>query len=1275
MAELIVMGDYQGPGEQKTAETLARDLPASWFVIFGRKLSGPRRDDLDFILVGERAVFVLEEKHWGGRVVLGDQIWKVNGRERRNPLDRVDHLARVLAGQFRERVPGYGTAVRGSRLVTAAVVLSNDAVTVTAGPDYFEDEPILRLDEAARWLVGEDAGYGPALLAVREPLVAFLLGLPARDSRPERIGPYDIVEEIEPIETARCFHARYEGRTVLLRCYPMHGWGPDTSPKAVIDRERLALSRLEERDRAWQIYPSFEYEARQWIVVPVVPARGKSLATSVRLGDPARDDGRLPRRVVTDVVTDAFHGLAEVHEAGLVHRGLSPRRIILGRGLRVKFSDFYLARVSGESTIARDVTADADPGVPYRAPECREGIGLATRASDVYSLALALSDWVLGELPAEPDVAAVHAAIRGIPDIGFVLADCLADDPHGRPDAATAAARIEAAVVAEVQRQASAEESAKVAAQFQVGGVVDNRYEIRESLGVGGFARTWRAWDPLPGTDRVIKQFHDVLSDDAKREFAMADSIQHERCARVYDIHPEDPSYLVLEYVPGNNLRKFAVESPPDAARYRALALDVLAGLAHLHAHDLVHRDVTPTNVIVTPDGRAKLIDFGVAGRSRATTVVGTPAFMAPEQRAGKGVDSRSDLYEFGVTMIYTMLGRYPYPGDPEYGDDDRTQLLWPTPDEREAWGPLGAAMLDVLFKLVRAEPAERPASATVVADELRLLDDITVIAGQSLVNEVVDSLRGLYRASGVGNDGNRGLDDDFARQTYVPTRLDTELLPAIIRGEKRIVLLTGNPGDGKTSFLMKVGERLLGEGADIVEENAAGWRMRLHGHNYLAVFDASESHEGKSSDDLVFGALDPAPGEDPKRRTVLLAINDGRLLQFFRDHKARYEQAALEVEHQIAGRPARDPAIALVDLKRRTLARQANGGPSLVGQVLGTFTDPQLWKPCDGCLSRDVCPIRRNAEALRGPARDAVDELVATSYLRRQRRATFRDVRSALAWLITGDLSCADVHRAREQGMDLRRGNDALVEDLAFDPRSADYLVREWADLDPASSVAPDIERAARADPGIVRDPAMFSDRDRALAQRRLFFGTWRPELGREVVRAYRYLGLFEDALLGAEGEPLEEIRRRMLRGLSRLLGARGYTGGHLAVSNQGLTITDKGVGDAWAVLKEIPAAEFTLTRMEHHPQYIEWRPDALRLRHDGGHSLVLTLDTFELVLRVADGDLIGDSADPVLQEIETFGSALRRSPARSVSVVNPAGTGRHARISDDRRIVLERS
>ncbi|MDL4777722.1 protein kinase domain-containing protein [Actinomadura xylanilytica] len=1267
MAELTVMGDYQGPGERKTAESLARDLPGSWHVIAGRKLSGPRRDDLDLVVVGDHALFVLDEKAWGPRIELGDQFWRVKREERRNPLDRANHLARVLAGQLRARVSGYGSKVRG-RPVIAGIVLSHDNVELVVGPTYADGDAVVKLAGAAAWLRRQDEACGVGLQAVRDETIAFLLGLPERELKPERIGPYQVVGEIEPIETARCFHAKDGDRTVILRCYPMHGWGPDASPQAIMKRERLALDRLEERDRAWQIHPSFEYEARQWIVVPVVPAHGKNLAGSVRIDDPAREDGRLPQQVAIDVVTDAFRGLAEVHEVGLVHRGLYPRRIFFGRGLRVKFSDFYLARVEGERTIAPQMSADADPGVPYRAPECRDGIAYATPASDVYSLALALSGWVLGDLAAEPQVEAVREAIVRTPVIGPLLADCLADDPRERPEAATAVTRI-GQVIEAMNKERVAVGKTDAAEEFRVGGVVADRYEIKESLGQGGFAHTWRAWDTSAEADRVIKQFHDdAAASHAQQEYKAADRIRHDHCARVYDISREKPGYLVLEYIPGDNLRGFAAAASPDAQRYRTIALDVLSALAHLHDRNLVHRDVTPTNVIVTPEARAKLIDFGVAGRPQATTVVGTPPFMAPELRAAQGATAQSDLYGFAVTMIYTMLGRYPYAGDPARGDDDRERLLPPTDDERRAWGRLGAAMLEVLYSAVRTDPAERPASANELAAQLQLLDEIVEPQGELLVNPVVDHLRGLYRASSVGNSGNRGLDDDFAHRTYVPTLLDTELLPAIARGELRLVLLTGNPGDGKTSFLVKISEQLHQDGAQVISENAAGWRMNLDGHTFVAVYDASESHDGKSSDDLMREALDPGPDEDPQRRTVLLAINDGRLLQFFTDHEDIYDDDAREVLGQMSGKPTGDETIALVDLKRRTLARRPGDAPSLAGRILDSFTDPEHWKPCEGCLSREVCPMVRNATELRGPARPAVEELVATSHLRRQRRATFRDVRSALAWLITGDRSCDGVHRARERGMDLRRAGDALVEDLAFDPRSADYLVREWADLDPANTAAPDAERAARADRSVADDPTAFGDRDRERVQRRLFFGLWNSGgLRRETVRVYRHLGGFEEALLGS-GERLEETRGRVLRGLSRLLGAPGYRGDDLAVA-------DQGAGGTWAVLKEIPAAEFSLERVEHSSPYVEWRPDALWLDHVEGHSLILTLDTFELVIRAADGELIGDSAaDSVRQEIETFAAALRRSPANAVSIVNPAGTARSVKVVDQ-RIVLERA
>ncbi|GAA2375244.1 hypothetical protein GCM10010170_078660 [Dactylosporangium salmoneum] len=1261
------MGDFQGPGERRTALTLAEELPEEWYVIAGRKLGGESRDDLDLIVVGEHTIFVLEEKAWGPRIELHDQYWKVRAEERRNPLDRVNHLARVLAGRLRTRVPDYLEASRGAHLVVAGVVLSHEALELEIGQDYDDGDGVHALAGAAAWLRSRDAPTGGDLARVRVAAIGFLLGLHGRDGGIERIGPYAVVQELAPIGDARCFHARDSDRTIMLRCYPLYGWGGDADPRDIIERERQALQRLDDLDRGWRVHASFVHEARQWMVVPLVPARGKSLFASLQLNDPPRSAGRLPQRVGVDVVRDAFAGLHEVHEEGLIHRGLHPRRIYLGRGLRVKFSDFYLARLTGAVTIASNPAADADLGVPYRAPECHDNIAFSTWASDVYSLALALSVWLLGEIPAAPDAGEVRGRIAAFPVVGSVLARCLSLDPAQRPLAEEAAEELTAAVA----DADAALESPPVAAadpiEVQPGTVLGGRYEILQRLGRGGSAETWLARDANLGERRVIKCFLADVGADARAEFAITDRIRHPRCARVYDaVWSPPPGYLVLEYVEGANLRDFFDSDRPTAEQCRTIALDVLEALGHLHEVGLIHRDVTPRNIIVTPGVRAKLIDFGLSGAPSTRSVVGTPPFTAPEVAARRGATVQSDIYGLAVTLTWLMLGRYPYAGDPISGADRRGELIPPTPDERQTWGPLGAALLDVLFRAAEADPAQRPPSVADFARQLRLLDDIPVTAGHDLVNDTVRALRQLYRGSDVGNAGNRGLEGEFAQATYVPTLLDTGLLPTVLDGRIRLVLLTGNPGDGKTSFLVKVGEALRQRGANIVAEDAAGWRMHLDGHTFVAVYDASESHDGLSSDDLMRRAMTPGPGEDPQRRTVLLAINDGRLLQFFSDNRAAYPHEYTEIRRQLGGEPMHDEGVVLVDLKRRTLAPRPDG-PSLARQILELFVAPPRWSVCDGCASRAVCPITANAESLRAAGLDAVDELLTTSHLRRQRRATFRDVRSALAWLITGDRACEEVHQARARNMDLRRSGGTRTEDLAFDPDSADYLVQEWSSLDPGTALAPEVERAARADPSIASHPAAFGSADRVAVQRRLFFGLWSPPGGtRRSVRVYRYFDEFT-AALAAEPEQLRaRYLPRLLLGLSRMLGAPGYRGTNLA-------LTDQQAGGSWAIIKEIPAADFTLSVPLRTSPYVETCPDTLILRHRSNVALSLTLDTAELVLRVANGELIGDDASGTIQqEIENFSSRLRRSPSSAVRIVDPAGRDAHARI-DDGRIVLE--
>ena len=165
------------------------------------------------------------------------------------------------------------------------------------------------------------------------------------------------------------------------------------------------------------------------------------------------------------------------------------------------------------------------------------------------------------------------------------------------------------------------------------------------------------------------------------------------------------------------------------------------------------------------------------------------------------------------------MLGRYPYAGP---GLDERTTLVPPTEQHCERYG---RALLSVLYEGVAYDPSRRPNSAAVFADRVQSARDMPLAPGQRSVNPTVAALRGLYRKSGVGNAGNRGMDDAFARETYAPTRLDTELLPAIVDRALEVVVLSGNPGDGKTSFLVRVGDALDAVGAVTVHTDAAGWR------------------------------------------------------------------------------------------------------------------------------------------------------------------------------------------------------------------------------------------------------------------------------------------------------------------------------------------------------------------------------------------------------------------------------------------------------------------
>jgi len=153
--------------------------------------------------------------------------------------------------------------------------------------------------------------------------------------------------------------------------------------------------------------------------------------------------------------------------------------------------------------------------------------------------------------------------------------------------------------------------------------------------------------------------------------------------------------------------------------------------------------------------------------------------------------------------------------------------------------------------------------------------------------------------------------------------------------------------------------------------------------------------------------------------------------------------------------------------------------------------------------------------------------------------------------------------------------------------------------------------------------------------------------DVARDELRAYRYLN---DLVVALESdENASELRARVLLGLSRLLGAPGYSGTGLAVLEGG--------ADGWSVIREVPSSEFDLRRQNIDSPFVESQAELLILEHRAGR-LALTLDAAELVLRAADGELLNDAASEAVQlELVGFGSQLKRAAGSTIHVVDPAG------------------
>src|SRR5438128_2878865 len=205
----------------------------------------------------------------------------------------------------------------------------------------------------------------------------------------------------------------------------------------------------------------------------------------------------------------------------------------------------------------------------------------------------------------------------------------------------------------------------------------DGRYRIMRKLGAGGMANVYLAEDQELGRRVAIKILNDRHAEDeqfverSRREAKNAAGLSHPNIVSIYDRgEAEGTYYIAMEYLEGRTLKELIVTRGPTPVPVAIdYARQILAALSFAHRNGIVHRDIKPHNVLVGPDGRLKVTDFGIArsGASQMTeagSIIGTAQYLSPEQARGAPVDPRSDLYSIGIVLYEMLTGTVPFTGD-----------------------------------------------------------------------------------------------------------------------------------------------------------------------------------------------------------------------------------------------------------------------------------------------------------------------------------------------------------------------------------------------------------------------------------------------------------------------------------------------------------------------------------------------------------------------------------------------------------------------------------
>jgi len=1011
--------------------------------------------EIDVVIISGFGIYVVELKHWSGRIEVRPNSWVQNGSFYRPDPHKINGFkAKLIRGIYERKFPSFP-----GLYVESVVVFTNTEALVDGStvPRTEMHNPTFESIDRFIDYMKHHQGKKPSVLShSRVDAFANYLGKLTEAPRPrDFVFPgYEIVERIYQHEdraeiVARPTEVKHR-RLSRLRLFFPQTVGDTISSKTRRERATATLNAVTKIGdhpnilKVWSVPNDYGYivEGSDW----------SETGTLRDFLD--RKSPLLPDKAIV-VTTGILRGLEAVHRESVIHRNLSPESILM-EGEAPKLMNFDLSyQLEDDERITVIPDTSELKRSAHIAPEIYAG-GPLMEAADLFSVGVILYEMLTGERPFSCSTDLEHMGghltnlhqkkliKRDIPTpIAELLFDLVQLNPDSRPS------NVED-VLARLRTDSSEGPIKPMTVNPELSpGTTYDVYEIEEFVKRGAESQIYKARGPR-GSLVALKLFNsDVSMPRILNEQEMAAGVRHGSLVRVDDIHSwkDGRFYLPFDWISGKPLRADIEKvSYPSLDQFKHVAVQLLEVLQALHSCSddngeplpILHNDIKPENILIDENGRVVLIDFGSASHPHVGLYSGTEGYVAPDLRMGQDrfYNEDGDLYGLGVSLFEWFFCRAPYKraivgAVPESILNVRQDVLpylmdWflraVATESRRRFVSV-SEMADALQSALFAKP--RPAEEilhpedgglpeSVSDDELLTTPvDETISSDHSLDvggNPFIPYLNSLHS---LDADSENALAESQATNPsfsliHVPHPI-APIIEETLIAKKEHVILTGHAGDGKSTIGIEIYKRLCGLPADSPLKRDMPPRVEVQStdQRFVIIKDFSEwSEEDRQA--ILLEALD-----DGNARFLIIS-NTGTLLDTFRGYEKESGGDWAGAESNILKcLEMPDQARLIFQQTPFSIINLAMiDNLSLGEQVFRRMVAKERWAKCEHLECRGHCPIYRNVSLIL-ENKSVVRRRIFLLYRRMHEygsRFTLRQLTAHLAYMLTSGVTCGRV-------------------------------------------------------------------------------------------------------------------------------------------------------------------------------------------------------------------------------------------------------------------------